>query len=95
MWRRLWNVTGFNPFDTLAVGYAVSSGGFTCETLPVAIRTLPDDVTEPGVQGTEVETKPFLLASETLTGSTARAVYCAAPPPGFKSDLIDRVLRAK
>ena len=91
MWRRLWDVRGFNPFDTLAVGYAVAPDGFGCETLPVDIRTLPDDATEPGVQGTTAEAKPFLLASNTLTGATSRAVYCSVPPPGFKADLLQRL----
>ncbi|MGH9141963.1 MAG: nucleoside hydrolase, partial [Vicinamibacterales bacterium] len=51
MWIRLFSVDGFNPFDTLAVGYAVSSQGFACDTLEARIDTLADDVTEPGVQG--------------------------------------------
>ncbi|MDH4066591.1 MAG: nucleoside hydrolase, partial [Acidobacteriota bacterium] len=58
LWRRLWGVSGFNPFDTLAVGYVGRPDGFVCESLPVDIRVLPDDVTEPGVQGTVVAEKP-------------------------------------
>ena len=33
MWKRLFGVDGFNPFDTLAVAYAISPDGFGCETL--------------------------------------------------------------
>ena len=46
LWSRLFGVDGFNPFDTLAVAYAVSAQGFACEVLPARIDTLPDDVTE-------------------------------------------------
>ncbi len=91
MWRRLWAVTGFNPFDTLAVGYAASPRGFRCETLPIAIRTLADDATEPGVQGTTAATKPYLLVSDTFADAPARALYCSEPPAGFKMDLLNRL----
>jgi len=93
LWHRRFAVDGFNPFDTLAVGYLVSPHGFACETLPVQIQTLPDDVTEPGVQGTKVEQKPYLLVSRDLKDAKARAHYCATAPPGFKRDLIDRLVR--
>lgn len=95
MWRRLWDVGGFNPFDTLAVGYVVSPAGFICETLPAGIRTLPDDVTELGVQGTAVATKPFLLSAKTLNDAPARAVYCSEAPSGFKAGLLARLTRSR
>ena len=63
MWTRLFGVDGFNPFDTLAVAYAISPDGFACEALKARIETLADDVTEPGVQGVKVDRKPYLLAS--------------------------------
>ena len=93
LWRRLFSVDGFNPFDTLAVGYVVSPQGFGCESLPVAIETLPDDITEPGMQGTTVPNKPYLLASESLRSSPRRALYCSKPPARFKPDLLRRLLR--
>jgi inosine-uridine nucleoside N-ribohydrolase len=92
LWQRLFGVDGFNPFDTLAVAYVVSSAGFECETLPVQIQALPDDVTEPGVQGTRVDTKPYLLISRTFD-APARAHYCSSAPDNFKSDLLDRLMR--
>lgn len=92
LWRRLFSVEGFNPFDTLAIGYVVSPRGFACETLPIEIRTLPDDVTEPGVQGTVVPTKPFLLASSTFTTVSSTALFCSTAPAGFKSDLLERLI---
>jgi inosine-uridine nucleoside N-ribohydrolase len=92
LWRKLFSVDGFNPFDTLAVAYAASPAGFTCETLPVDIRVLPDDVTEPGMQGTKVETKPYLLVSGTLDGVSRTAIYCSTAPAGFKEHLLRRLV---
>jgi inosine-uridine nucleoside N-ribohydrolase len=93
LWNRLFGVDGFNPFDTLAVAYAVSSQGFACETLPARIETLPDDVTEPGVQGVQVERKPYLLASTDLAGAASRVTYCSTAPATFKEDLLTRLTR--
>jgi len=94
LWSRLFGVDGFNPFDTLAVAYAVSGQGFACEVLSARIDTLPDDVTEPGVQGTRVERKPYLLAARNLADARARVTYCSAAPPGFKADLLSRLMAA-
>jgi inosine-uridine nucleoside N-ribohydrolase len=93
MWQRLFGVSGFNPFDTLAVAYAVSPDGFACENLNARIETLADDETEAGVQGTKVDRKPYLLVSDTRTGATARVTYCATAPDGFKQDLLARLTR--
>jgi inosine-uridine nucleoside N-ribohydrolase len=93
MWMRLFGVDGFNPFDTLAVAYAISSEGFSCEALGARIDTLADDVTEPGVQGTKVERKPYLLASSTFGEAAGRVTYCATAPTGFKEDLLKRLVR--
>ena len=93
MWGRLFGVDGFNPFDTLAVAYAISSEGFACETLDVRIDTLADDVTEPGVQGVQVDRKPYLLASNTFGDVSSHATYCSSAPDGFKQDLLTRLMR--
>lgn len=93
MWVRLFGVDGFNPFDTLAVAYAISPAGFVCETVPARIDTLADDVTEPGVQGVKVERKPYLLASAALGDAVARVTYCSTAPDGFKQDLLTRLMR--
>ena len=93
MWVRLFGVDGFNPFDTLAVAYAISADGFVCETVPARIDTLADDVTEPGVQGVKVERKPYLLASAALADAVARVTYCSTAPDGFKQDLLTRLMR--
>ena len=93
LWRRLFEVDGFNPFDSLAVGYVISPANFQCESLPADIHTLPDDITEPGVQGTAVERKPYLLVSRTFTSPPAVVLYCSSAPPEFKRDLLDRLMR--
>ena len=93
VWSRLFGVDGFNPFDTLAVAYAISSAGFTCETVPARIDTLADDVTEIGVQGVKGERKPYLLASSALGAAVSRVTYCSSAPDGFKQDLLRRLMR--
>jgi inosine-uridine nucleoside N-ribohydrolase len=93
LWTRLFGVDGFNPFDTLAVAYTVSSEGFACETLSAHIETLADDVTEPGVQGVRVERKPYLLASKDFGDAAARVTYRSTAPPNFKQDLLERLMR--
>ena len=92
LWRRLFHVDGFNPFDALAVGYVVAPAGFKCDALAAEIQTLPDDVTEPGMQGTTVDRKPYLLVANSLGQSAGRALYCSVAPPTFKRQLIDRLL---
>jgi hypothetical protein len=71
----------------------VSPAGFGCEASSVDIRTLPDDVTEPGVQGTKVDSKPYLLAVPAAEGAAQAALYCATPPDSFKADLMKRLLQ--
>jgi inosine-uridine nucleoside N-ribohydrolase len=93
VWARLFGVSGFNPFDTLAVAYAISPVGFACEPLKARIETLADDVTEAGVQGTKVDRKPYLLASNTFADAPSRVIYCATAPDGFKQDLLMRLAR--
>jgi inosine-uridine nucleoside N-ribohydrolase len=91
LWKKLFAVDGFNPFDTLAVAYAISANGFACEPLMARIETLPDDVTEPGVQGVKVDRKPYLLAASRLPGAVARVSYCSSAPATFKEDLLRRL----
>ena len=51
-------------------------------------------MTEPGVQGTRVERKPYLLAARNLADTGARVTYCSAAPPDFKADLLSRLMAA-
>ncbi len=92
MWREKFDADGFNPFDTLAVGYVTSPELLECEDLPVEIRTLPDDTTQPKQTKEKTRTKPYLLAArESAAKHLVR--YCHTPKPGFKPDLISRLLR--
>jgi pyrimidine-specific ribonucleoside hydrolase len=92
MWGEKFGVDGFNPFDTLAVGYVTSPELFECEELPIEIRTLPDDTAQPKQPDEKTRTKPYLLAAR--DGAAKRLVhYCHTPKPGFKPDLMARLLR--
>ena len=55
--------------------------GFALRAIPARIDTLPDDVTEPGVQGVQVDRKPYLLASRISPTRAARVTYCSTAPP--------------
>ena len=82
-WKQNLAADGFNPFDTLAVGYAITSTGFGCERLPVTIQQQPDDT----VTGPNVPQKPYLIADKTIVSKTS-ALYCYEPPADFASSLI-------
>ena len=87
-WKTELAANGFNPFDTLAVGYAISPVGFACQRLPVKIERHPDD-TETGVNAPQ---KPYLLADRALVSKTS-ATYCSEPPPSFASNLLRMLQR--
>lgn len=91
LWRDVFKVQGFNPFDTLAVGYLTSPGLIRCEYQKAEIRILPDDVTEERMQGAAVAEKPYLIASG-LSSEGRRIRYCYEPRPSFKGDLMRRLL---
>ena len=82
-WKKNLASNGFNPFDTLAVGYVISPKGFRCDRLPVRIEQRPDDT----VTGAEALRKPYLLAGLSI-GSKYSALYCSEAPASFKSGLL-------
>lgn len=87
IWRRDLGAGGFNPFDSLAVGWVTSPRLITCEDLGARIEVLPDDI-EPG------RTKPYLLVRP--GPDAGRAVrYCSTPSPEFKQDLMARLTRSR
>jgi pyrimidine-specific ribonucleoside hydrolase len=92
LWQRTFGVDGFNPFDTLAVARVVSPDFVACEELPAGIEQLPDDVTEPRMQGASVATKPYLLAAQAIVPGVP-VEYCSAAAPAYKADLLQRLLR--
>lgn len=91
-WTERFAVDGFNPFETLAVGYVTSPHLITCELLPIVIRSLPDDraiaAGEP-----EIPEKPYLLVAANIR-STSHARYCYDTTDAFKTDLMARLLRS-
>lgn len=95
-WLKQWQTTlqldGFNPFDTLAIGYLTSPQMIKCEDLPAVIKTLPDD-TVSADSGKKVE-KPYLIAGREVD-SKRTVRYCYLPSLEFKEDLMARLLRTK
>ncbi len=83
-WREKLGANGFNPFDTLAVGYVISSAGFGCERLPVAIRQMPDDTVS---RASKPPDKPFLLVDKNIR-SKSSLLYCFEPPTHFSETLL-------
>ena len=89
-WVDRYGVDGFNPFDTLAVGYLTSPELISCETLPTEIRSLPDDRAI-AASGISVAEKPYLLASAEFD-SPYRTTYCHTPDETFADDLMNRLI---
>ncbi len=82
-WKNSLAAEGFNPFDTLAVGYAISPDGFRCDRLQVRIEQLPDDT----VTGPAAQLKPYLLVDHSMA-SHHSALYCSEAPPLFHEMLL-------
>jgi len=82
-WKKNLAADGFNPFDTLAVGYAISSEGFGCERLPVTIEMHPDDTVAPQ----DATQKRYLIADKSAVSKNT-ALYCSEPPPLFAKSLL-------
>jgi pyrimidine-specific ribonucleoside hydrolase len=85
LWKQNCGVDGFNPFDTLAVGYMRAPSSFSCESLPVTIRVLPDDT--PGPSESPASEKPYLIAGRAID-SNRSALYCYQAPTTFASELV-------
>lgn len=86
-WLDVWNQKfasdGFNPFDTLAVGFVIAPEGFRCERLPVGIEQHPDDT----VTAAGPPLKPYLIADPSIrTRQSAR--YCFEAPASFQPALL-------
>ncbi len=93
LWKERFAVDGFNPFDTLAVGYLTHPQLMQCEAWPVRIDTLPNDVTDPALQGDQTpQDKPYLLLSAQLE-SKHTAKYCHTADPRFGEVLMEQLLR--
>lgn len=86
-WHENLGLNGFNPFDTLAVGFLTSPQLFQCMHSRVEIQNAPDDVTPEA----KTALKPYLYVSNDLK-SPHKVTYCYAVQPQFKEDLLLRLL---
>ena len=84
-WRRDLHTPGFNPFDTLAVAYAIRPDSMKCDKVAMTIRQGPDDTSE-----NSPALKPYLLRVDCALGNTS-ALYCYEANAGFKADLMKRL----
>ena len=90
LWADRFGVDGFNPFDTLAVGYLTHPETIDCETLPVEIRQGPDDQALAS-GAADVPDKAYLVAALDIE-SPYRAQYCHTPSPAFTEALMSRLV---
>lgn len=86
-WEKNIDPRGFNPFDTLAMGWLTHPQLIESERVQVAIKEGPDDRT---LRGQSAKTKPYLVVRPP-TGSAREAIYCFAPKPPFRELLLERL----
>lgn len=91
LWKRTFDVDGFNPFDTLAVARVTSPSLLACDALPARIDVLPDDLTEKRMQGVVVPEKPYLLVDAGFEAPARPVEYCYRASEAFKPDLLRRL----
>ncbi len=91
LWKDVFAVPGFNPFDTLAIAVLTHPDLVQCSELPMHILEGPDDVTAEPLQGAPVKTKPYLVVDEAASGPTVR--YCHTADPGFAQVLTERLVQ--
>ncbi|MDQ6664038.1 MAG: nucleoside hydrolase [Acidobacteriota bacterium] len=68
-WKKSFGVDGFNPFDTLSVGYSLAPSEFECENLPIHIEIHSDG-------------NPDLILDR-ADDAKRSALYCFQPPENF------------
>ena len=90
LWSERYSVDGFNPFDTLAVGYLTTPETIMCETLLVEIVDGLDDQAVAAGQDPPPH-KPHLVAHRD-SESSHQATYCHTPTAEFADDLMRRLL---
>lgn len=93
-WKYHFNVDGFNPYDTLAVGFVTSPQLIECEDLPIDIVTAEDDGVKDviGHEDVPVAMKQYLVLARDLA-SPHTATYCHRALDGFIEDLMTRLLK--
>ena len=86
-WHKNLGTDGFNPFDTLAVGYVTSPNLMQCADSKARIEMATDDVNRDAA----TRTKPYLLVSSDFK-SGRPVTYCYNTSVRFKEDLLRRLL---
>lgn len=86
-WEESIDPRGFNPFDTLAMGWLTHPDLIESEEVAIAIEESPDDRTP---AGKPANVKPYLIARP-VTAQGRKATYCFRPKPAFKELLIERL----
>lgn len=87
-WETNGETRGFNPFDTLAVGWLTHPRSIKSMEVSVTIEEDADDRADP--QSGEVKTKPYLVVRP-YQGSGRQAIYCFDVRPNFKPTLMKRL----
>ena len=87
-WEKGIDPRGFNPFDTLAVGWLTHPDLIETVQMQVVIEEAPDDRAAP--QAGDVKNKPYLVGRP-FHGDGREAVYCFRPKAAFKSLLMERL----
>jgi pyrimidine-specific ribonucleoside hydrolase len=87
-WQSTFGVSGFNPFDTIAVEYAVKPEMLDCEQRRAEIRTGPDDLFEK--EGGNM--KPYLFSIAPTSKRGRPVIYCRKALDSAKEDIVRRVL---
>ncbi len=85
LWKTQFGSSGFNPFDTLAVGYVADPITLTCRPMTMSIERGPDDTAPPGTRND----KPYLVVHS--QGNVRQVNYCETPAPEFKQQLLRRL----
>ena len=86
-WEKGIDPRGFNPFDTLAMGWLTHPHLIEAEEMSITIEEAPNDRTPPGQPA---KMKPYLVARP-ATAQGRAAIYCFRPKREFKELLIERL----
>jgi len=102
-WQEQLGAQGFNPFDTLALGYVTHPQLIEHQPMRVAIEVLPDDrpatasqdasVDANAVDPTAPRSKPYLVVRplDSDSPSARKVSYCFRPRAAFKPLLLERL----
>jgi hypothetical protein len=88
MWLDQFKTRGFNPFDTLAVGWVTHPALMKSFPVTITIEDHPDDTADPAKGAPPL--KPYLLVHES-DADAARATYLYEPLSQFTRILHERL----